>query len=308
MTHKEVAAWANGGRDAIICSVSHAWETREHPDPCGWQLGQLVDCLALYGAAYKSDVWVFYDYTSLFQFKRQDGHEQESFSKGMQNMHVMYAHDFNLTLRIHCLTPDDIWNAAVADVDRKISVFHDPSGCIKPIPLKELVHNRTLYEERGWCKAEMEWSAARGIFAQNQRIDGSGDCQLVHFGGRVPQSPEVFEQQMATSAFTHRNDAPEVARLQRKIFSEKMTVAKEVIFKDLPSSELEKLIRALPHCKADEHVFGIRFWFLFKHLGAWAWRCDCWMLVLKDERATDENMQQYDGNHALRCYTIPRMD
>ena len=259
VTHDEVAAWANGGRDAIICSVSHAWETREHPDPCGWQLGQLVDCVALYDAAYCSDVWVFYDYTSLFQYKRQDGHEQESFSKGMQNMHVMYAHDFNLTLRIHSLTPDEIWNAAVADVDRKIPVFHDPSGCVKPIPLQELVHNRTLYEERGWCKAEIEWAAARGISAQNQRIDGRGDGrQPVHFGGRVPQSPEVFEQQMATSAFTHRNDAPEVARLQRKIFYEKVTVAREVNFEDLPSSEVEKLIKALPKFKAHQKAFGIR--------------------------------------------------
>ena len=25
-------------KEAIICSVSHAWEAREHPDPCGHQL------------------------------------------------------------------------------------------------------------------------------------------------------------------------------------------------------------------------------------------------------------------------------
>ena len=25
-------------KEAIICSISHAWEAREHPDPCGHQL------------------------------------------------------------------------------------------------------------------------------------------------------------------------------------------------------------------------------------------------------------------------------
>ena len=254
VTHEEVADWANGSKDAIICSVSHAWETREHPDPCGWQLGQLVDCLSLYDAAYCSEVWVFYDYTSLYQYKRRSDQEQDSFSKGMQNMHVMYAHDCNVTLRIHRLTPDDTWNAAVADVDRKIPVFHEPSGSIKPLPLTDLVHNRRLYEERGWCKAEMEWSAARGISAQNQRIDGTVD-EFHHYGGRVPRWPELFEEDLATLAFTHRNDAPEVVRLQRKIFYEKVTVAREVTFLHLQSSELQKLIEALPHFQAQtKHV------------------------------------------------------
>ena len=260
VTHEEVADWASSRRDAVICSVSHAWETREHPDPCGWQLGQFVDCLALYDAAYCSDVWVFYDYTSLYQFERQSQHQQDSFSKGMQNMHVMYAHDFNLTLRIHCLTPEEIWNAAVADVDRKIPVFHQPSRAVKPLSLADMVHNRTLYEERGWCKAEMDWSASRGISAQNLRIDGKGDGQMVHFGGRVPQSPEVFEQDMATSAFTQRSDALEVARLQRKVFYEKVIVAREVNFEWLQSSEVEKLIRTFPSFKADEHAFEIKPW------------------------------------------------
>ena len=34
VTHKEVQEWATGSRKAIMCSISHAWETREHPDPC----------------------------------------------------------------------------------------------------------------------------------------------------------------------------------------------------------------------------------------------------------------------------------
>ena len=34
VTHEEVQEWATGSRRAIMCSISHAWETREHPDPC----------------------------------------------------------------------------------------------------------------------------------------------------------------------------------------------------------------------------------------------------------------------------------
>ncbi|CAK9092496.1 unnamed protein product, partial [Durusdinium trenchii] len=254
VSHEEVAQWAMGRKDAIICSVSHGWETREHPDPCRWQLGQLVDCIALYDAAYFSDIWVFYDYTSLYQFERETTEQEDSFTKGMQNMHVMYAHDFNLTLRIQHLTPNDIWDAAMADEDFKIPVYHLPSKSVKALPLRELVSNRTDNDKRGWCRAEKEWSAMRGISVQNQVITGPGvgsgkliDLGLEHFGGKVPQLPQLFEQDIATSAFTHRHDAPEVVRLQRKVFHEKVTTSKEVRLQWLPSGEVDRLIKALPH-------------------------------------------------------------
>ena len=70
VSHQEVQTWAEGKRDAIICSISHAWETREHPDPCRYQLEHIVQRVVLYEAAFKADVWVFYDYASLFQFER----------------------------------------------------------------------------------------------------------------------------------------------------------------------------------------------------------------------------------------------
>ena len=104
VSHQEVQTWAEGNRDAIICSISHAWETREHPDPCRYQLEHIVNCVVLYEAAFKADVWVFYDYASLFQFERLCPKQQSSFGAAMQNMHVMYAHEHTLTLRIESLT------------------------------------------------------------------------------------------------------------------------------------------------------------------------------------------------------------
>ena len=50
VTHEEVQEWATGSRKAIMCSISHAWETREHPDPCRQGTGLL---------------WIFFSSASL---------------------------------------------------------------------------------------------------------------------------------------------------------------------------------------------------------------------------------------------------
>ena len=65
VTHDEMRQWAKDTNKAIICSVSHGWETREHPDPCGYQLEQVVNAVPLYEAAYDAKIWIFYDYSSL---------------------------------------------------------------------------------------------------------------------------------------------------------------------------------------------------------------------------------------------------
>ena len=43
VTHEEVQQWATGSRKAIMCSISHAWETREHPDPCRQGTGFVLE-------------------------------------------------------------------------------------------------------------------------------------------------------------------------------------------------------------------------------------------------------------------------
>ena len=148
VSHEEVKDWSSGTRDAIVCSVSHAWETREHPDPCRYQLQWVVDRALLYQAAFRADVWIFYDYVSLFQYQRDpDSHEQRSFTKAMDNMHVMYAHEFNLTFRISTLTPDKVWEAMKEDAQELVPVWDDKSKSIKGKPLKDLMENRTKYED-----------------------------------------------------------------------------------------------------------------------------------------------------------------
>jgi hypothetical protein len=161
VSHQEVQTWAEGNRDAIICSISHAWETREHPDPCRYQLEHIVQRVVLYEAAFKADVWVFYDYASLFQFERLCPKQESSFGAAMQNMHVMYAHEHTLTLRIESLTPEDVWNRMMANETELVPVYDKDDKHVVAKPLKDLFPNRNAYTSRGWCMAEVEWSSLR---------------------------------------------------------------------------------------------------------------------------------------------------
>ena len=228
----------------MILAVSHAWETCEHPDPCRFQLQNLVQCLTLYDAAYSSDLWIFFDYTSLFQWRR-DAKEELSYQRAMRNVQVLYAHRSTLTFRMECLTPQAMWTAAENDLTFKIPVYHGPSKMVMPLPLKELVRNINLYLVRGWCLAEREWSASRNVTGQNVVIDGeSGEDQEIK---KIPTSPDVFNHRMAQSVFTHRVDCESVIELQKKIFFTKVTICEQLKLKDLTKDDVDELVASLPH-------------------------------------------------------------
>eukprot|EP00913_Durusdinium_trenchii_P013025 g12227.t1 len=132
------------------------------------------------------------------------------------------------------------------DETQKIPVYHEASKSIQALPLKDLMENRTQYRGRGWCKAEVEWSSARGIHAQNQRIDGSDQAEG-ELAGRVPLTPEAFAEEMRRADFTHRNDEGAVILLQKKIFFEKVTRCTPALAQRLveellkPDTKLEEL-------------------------------------------------------------------
>eukprot|EP00438_Fugacium_kawagutii_P027789 Skav220644 [mRNA] locus=scaffold112:658979:660630:- [translate_table: standard] len=258
VSHEELQRWSHGTQIAQICSISHAWETREHPDPCGHQLQHVVNHCGLFSAAFEADVWVFYDYTSLFQFEREkESHEEKSFRRSMENMHLLYAHEYSLTFRIQNLTRECAWNKMMQNDTEMVQVWVQGNG-LELKPLKALVANRTPYGERGWCKAEIEWSSLRGINAQFQQIDkeplaaDSFNGILADMSGegklhaRVPTAPTDFQRQMEQAAFTHRSDASAVIQLQEKIFIQKVTECEELLLEGLPASEMWALAHALP--------------------------------------------------------------
>ena len=212
---------------------------------------QLVNHTALYVAAFLAEIWLFYDYLSLFQYFRESKAQQTSFGLAMANMHVMYAHEMSVTLRIESLTPAERWEKALRE-DEVITVFHAESSVVKPVLIKDLVHNPTPYANRGWCIGEMEWSSDRQETAQNQRIDIRSDTanEVVdgpELLGRVPTSPEHFAVKMDAAAFTHRSDAAAVVHLQEKIFLEKVKRNESLNLEGLPRSEFQRLLRALPY-------------------------------------------------------------
>ncbi|CAL1167424.1 unnamed protein product [Cladocopium goreaui] len=207
VSHAEVQNWAAGARTATICSVSHAWETREHPDPCRYQLQLIADRSAWYEAAFETDVWIFYDFTSLFQYERLLSEEERSFRAAMANMHIMYAHECTMTFIIEHLTPTDMWESTMKNDQELIPVWNDK------------------------------------LQSSDQVEPGQGQGLT----GKVPLTPDKFKERMKRAKFTHRDkDLPIVVELQEKIFDEKVAVCEHLVLKGLPEQEIVALAEALP--------------------------------------------------------------
>ena len=220
----------------------------------------MVHHTALYVAAYFAEIWVFFDYVSLFQYLRESEAQQASFRKAMENMHVMYSHEMSVTFRIESLTPAERWAEAL-DEDEMITVFDASSKVVKLVLIKDLVHNPTPYQNRGWCVGEMEWSSDRQETAQNQQIDIRRDTagQRGRLVGRVPTAPEHFAVKMQTAAFTHRSDAAAVVHLQEKIFLEKVRRNESLNLEGLPRSEFQRLLNALPYFEVLQSITLVHF-------------------------------------------------
>eukprot|EP00913_Durusdinium_trenchii_P014359 g13469.t1 len=165
----------------------------------------------------------------------------------MGNMHMLYAHQSTMTFRLERLTPLPLWTALKEDFTYKVLVYHVPSGAVVPVPLSFLVRNGILYRGRGWCRAEIEWSATRGIQQKNLAVDGEpGERGRMK---KVPMAPAMFQRHMDTAAFTHRDDSKNVVQLQKKIFYDKVTARKQLNLMDLSEADMIELTASLLHFK-----------------------------------------------------------
>ena len=250
-------AWPRS-KEAIIVSVSHAWEAREHPDPCGYQLEWVAQHASLFVAAFAADIWLFFDYVSLFQFKREKEAEEQSFRRSMGNMHAMCAHESTITFRLESLTPEQRWQKAVQD-GSKVTIFQYTSGQVEPVPLHGLTRNTNSYLDRGWCRAELSWSSVRGDTAQNQQIDVGSELIDTDLTGRTPVAPDVFAAEMHSAAFTHRSDADAVIELQKKVFLEKVTRRRKLKLEGVSLDQMQALTQSLPHFKQLKSITVIDF-------------------------------------------------
>ena len=224
--------------DAAIFSVSHTWESQQHPDPWRWQLRSL---LRYFGQLqFKAElrgfqIWVFIDFMCLYQYKRSE-EEQQVFQKAMRSMHLLYSHRYiRHVIRLEELTPE-----TEKSLEGSIDMYCEATGKFEARPLSKLVLNSTPYSERGWCVAEVQWMSTK---------DNLRGCS--------PMSPAVFQERVARGEqgladglrlkFTHRSDAKLVSQLQEEVFLQHARQRKVLIARSLPQHEVSMLATALPH-------------------------------------------------------------
>ncbi|CAE7947625.1 NLRC5, partial [Symbiodinium sp. KB8] len=230
-----------------IIILSHVWETMEHPDPLGFQLGKMMTVPDI------DSSWWFVDFMSLFQFYRDRPEQENSFREALAHMHVMYSHDDTWTMVLEDLTPQEQMDKCSR---QEVEVFSCPedqpqAGKVGPVRLQALHHNRRPYQQRGWCRAELEWSGTRS----QVHIINCGST--VKYGGRAPLCPELFQQQVAAGSlhFTHRStDARPVMEKQAEVFLAKAKSCKSLDLKSLPVTELMVLADALFYYEVLSHL------------------------------------------------------
>ena len=197
-----------------------------------------------------------------YQFERHEEEQVDSFDLSMYNMHLLYAHEKTYTFRINSLTPEDRWEDMMKSEDKFVKVYDAEGRTVMPKKLRDLIANRTAYEARGWCMAEIEWSSTRSRSFQHQKIDRHKDLKESDkdkLKGRVPMSPDDFADKMRKAQFTHRSDASQVILRQNKVFHEKADKCEKALFQNLPKGELGKLARSLKYYKTLRTLEVLRF-------------------------------------------------
>ncbi|CAE7801837.1 NLRC3 [Symbiodinium sp. CCMP2592] len=237
-----------------LLTVSHCWESKQHPDPWGSQLQRLVNIISAYQEAVfeatgveNAECWIVIDFICLPQYPRNTV-QQQCFQRAMKSMHMLYAHNaVDRVVRLEEPTSDfeklfapnfiDIYHEDVhVQHHRKPTKPTHPvpekAGRFGPQPFSALELNSTPYTARGWCIAETQWMSA-------------SNC--IH--GYAPMLPATFQKRVQETAlkFTHRSDATAVMQLQEMVFWKKAKACRELDVAWLPHDEFLLLTEALPH-------------------------------------------------------------
>ena len=249
LSHEEALAWAQAMRrspkDQRIISISHCWETMQHADPWGFQLGYVLERLRQpsYANLFPG---IFIDYISLCQYPRTSK-QDAAFKLAMDGMHKMYSDEWTFTLCIPRLTPVELKDAKK---DAMVQVFWQPDreeeGSVREVPIAELTPNATPYEKRGWCLAELQWSSLRcsNEFGAVLGTMLDPDQKILY---KAPMLPAAFRHELAKSdvRFTHRSDFGPVVRAQRAALSQKSSECKSLRLHHLPAREVDILADSL---------------------------------------------------------------
>eukprot|EP00438_Fugacium_kawagutii_P027338 Skav236343 [mRNA] locus=scaffold918:58995:61480:- [translate_table: standard] len=253
VTHDEVDAWASGRKEALLCSISHSWESMEHADPTGDQCDRIASATALFAAAYAVPVWVFIDFLSIYQYKQTE-EQRKKFRSAMENMHLLYSHESTMTLRLEHLSPYPYPKGKPSKNSSLVKIWHDASQEVKEVPRSELKNNDRPYQRRGWCRVEVQWSSTRSESHSNIQIDahlGSEQEQARKFKCQVAEDPDQFLNRTRGERmeFMKKEDREDVLKLQRKVFFEKANEREHLVVENVEAPEIAVLAQSIGHYK-----------------------------------------------------------
>ena len=251
VSHEEVEAWASGDEEALLCSISHCWESMQHADPFGDQTRRVASATALYAAAYGAQVWVFMDFLSIYQYE-QTPEQRKKFDLAMQNMHLMYSHESTMTLRLEHLTPPAKIEEAKKDNRNTVKIWHDQTQKEKYVPISDLTWNNRDYHRRGWCRTEVQWSSARSTVSSNQQIDCHlNSDQTNQFRGIVAEAPDQFRLRTRREKieFMRESDSEIVLALQKQVFLQKVGTCEHLVVENVDATQIAILTDSIKHYK-----------------------------------------------------------
>ena len=245
--HEEVEAWASGDEEALLCSISHCFESMEHPDPLGDQTRRVASATALYAAAYGAQVWVFMDFLSIYQYE-QTPEQRKSFELAMQNMHLMYSHESTMTFRLEHLTPPEKNSEALKDKSNTVKIWHKPTKEVKHVPISDLTWNNRDYHRRGWCRLEDSWSRTRSTVSSNQKIDSHlNSDETNQFKCQVAEAPDQFRLECEKIEFHRDSDRKIILALQKKVFLQKAGMCEHLVVENVDATQIAILADSITH-------------------------------------------------------------
>mmetsp|Transcript_12550 Transcript_12550/g.43571 ORF Transcript_12550/g.43571 Transcript_12550/m.43571 type:complete len:473 (-) Transcript_12550:238-1656(-) len=182
-------ASSNDSTQVRCIAVSHGWLSREHPDPDGVHLEELVkyggrnERNTFGGKPLKSGYAVFFDFVSMHQQPRTP-EEDERFKFGLASMHYIYGHK---QVRVATLRS-----------------VHD--GASNPVE----------YTRRGWCFFEQH-VARLGFNADTYMAERNGGSASDTFQN-PPLTIDAFNKQLAECAFSSAYDNGVVVDMYAAMF------------------------------------------------------------------------------------------
>lgn len=253
VSHDEIDDWAEGRTEALLCSISHSWESMEHADPTGDQCDRVASATALYAAAFGVPVWVFIDFLSIYQFE-QTPEQRKKFDLAMDNMHLLYAHESTMTLRLEHLSPYPHPNGNPSKNSNVVKIWHKASKKVKDVARDQLKNNDRPYQRRGWCRVEVQWSSARSESHSNVQIDahlGSSEEQKRKFKCQVAEHPDQFQDRTTGEEikFNRPKDKPIVLKLQKKVFLQKANEREHLVVENVEAPEIAVLAKSIRYYK-----------------------------------------------------------